>query len=148
MEEERKLIANRIQTPDGTILWSRHVHDYISYEDKNGETYMLDGGNEYIRTSVNKEEAKTLAVYDDAPYDEQRSVILRGTFSKEGFSIFVPLCYLSDEHILNIIRYNDEYGCNNDIYDRELNYRHEMDIYIPEHDYVEADEVARSITKQ
>ena len=31
--QERFMIANRIQTPDGTILWSRHRHDYVEYED-------------------------------------------------------------------------------------------------------------------
>ena len=41
--EEPFLIANRIQTPDGTILWSRHRHDYLEYQDDNGETFELIG---------------------------------------------------------------------------------------------------------
>ena len=44
---EKKLILSRIRTPDGTILTSYHQHDYVTHTDKNGETYMLDGGSEY-----------------------------------------------------------------------------------------------------
>ena len=35
--QERFMIANRIQTPDGTILWSRYRHDYVAYDDASGE---------------------------------------------------------------------------------------------------------------
>ena len=59
--EEPFLIANRIQTPDGTILWSRYTHDYLEYQDDNGETYVLDGGTDYQRGSVNKVPAKDLS---------------------------------------------------------------------------------------
>ena len=72
-EVKNILIANRIQTPDGTILWSRHTHDCVFYEDANGETYMLDGGNEhYRRTSGNNEPAKDVSIYDDVNWDIQR----------------------------------------------------------------------------
>nr|DAI89645.1 MAG TPA: hypothetical protein [Caudoviricetes sp.] len=50
---ERKLIYNAIRTPDGTLLVSRHTHDYVSHIDKNGEEYFLDGGMGHIRTSIN-----------------------------------------------------------------------------------------------
>lgn len=43
------LIQNAIQTPDGTILVSRHVHDYVSHTDKNGVLYAVDGGLDYLR---------------------------------------------------------------------------------------------------
>lgn len=38
---ERKLLVNRIQTPDGTILTSKSVHDYVTHTDANGEEYIL-----------------------------------------------------------------------------------------------------------
>ena len=41
-----EIILNRIQTPDGTVLTSYYRHDYKSYQDKNGETYIVDGGND------------------------------------------------------------------------------------------------------
>ena len=66
---EKRLILSQIQTPDGTILRSMHQHDYVTYIDKNGETYMLDGGNEYQRYSINKEPFKDLSIWSDAPFE-------------------------------------------------------------------------------
>jgi len=37
---EKKIILNRIKTPDGTILTSYHRHDYIEYIDDNGLEYI------------------------------------------------------------------------------------------------------------
>jgi len=45
---ERKIVLNRIKTPDGTILTSYHRHNYVSHID-NGELYAVDGGNDYLR---------------------------------------------------------------------------------------------------
>ncbi len=38
------VIYRHLETPDKTIVISRHLHDYCSYKDKNGKTYVLDGG--------------------------------------------------------------------------------------------------------
>ena len=142
---EKRLVANRIQTPDGTILWSRHVHDYVEYVDKNGETYILDGGRDYIRSTVNKIPPKSLAVYDDAPWEEQRMVILRGTFDKDTNRVWIPLAKLSNDHINNIIQYNKDYGHNTEVYERELEYRKEHDIFIDEQSYTQADGIQKII---
>ena len=77
---EKKVIASRIQTPDGTILWSRHTHDYVAYEDaKTGEVYMLDGGIDYMRTSVNQIPAKNVSIYNTAKWKTLRNFIIRST---------------------------------------------------------------------
>ena len=48
----RKLIRSMMQTPDGTILESKHRHDCVFHTDStNGYTYMLDGGTDYQRVS-------------------------------------------------------------------------------------------------
>ena len=48
------LLANRIITPDGTVLQSFHTHDYKTHVDAvTGETYMIDGGLLYSRGSIN-----------------------------------------------------------------------------------------------
>ena len=54
------IVANMIRTPDGTIIQSKHRHDYVTYIDKNGKEYMVDGGCAYLRRNV----------HDDAPYEE------------------------------------------------------------------------------
>ena len=150
MEKEKNIVANRIKTPDGTILWSRFRHDYVAYKDeKTGETYVVDGGTEYLRGSINEVKAESLVVYDDDPYEVQREVILRGTFNDKE-RIFVPLSKLSDDHLRAIIRYNNECcvfppSVANRIYEQELEYRKEHGIEIPEHDYTP--EAVESITK-
>ena len=68
---EPRIVCNRIQTPDGTILISQHRHDYQIYTDKNGLEYMVDGGCDYLRRNVHYEAPHTeLSVYDTAPFSE------------------------------------------------------------------------------
>ena len=43
------LIYNAIRTPDGTILESRSVHDFVGHTDANGKYYAADGGLEYLK---------------------------------------------------------------------------------------------------
>ena len=142
MKEEPFLIANRIQTPDGTILWSRHRHDYIEYKDDNGETYVLDGGTDYQRGSVNKIPAKNLSVWSDAPFEEIRQVMLRGTFTggkeNSGERIWVPLYKLNDLHLIGILDYNEERGIKSkfdQFIEKEIEYRKEHNIKIEDGAY-------------
>ena len=138
--EEPKLILSRIQTPDGTILTSYHRHDYVTHIDANGETYMLDGGNDYQRTSVNIEPYKDLSIWSDAPYEIIRENFHRGGRGKNGNESlkWVPLSKMSDEWIKNCIIYNDERGMSksyaNYLYCKEIRYRQIMGIKIEDND--------------
>ena len=71
----KKLVLNRIRTPDQTVLTSRHRHDYQYHKDKNGEIYMNDGGVEYIRRSINIEPYEDLSLYSDDPFEILRENI-------------------------------------------------------------------------
>ena len=134
--EEPRLILSRIQTPDGTILTSYHRHDYVTYTDANGEEYILDGGNDYQRTSVNKESFKDLSIWSDAPYEIIRENFHRGGRGKNGDEPlkWVPLSEMSDEWVKNCIEYNDNLGMGksyaNYLYCKELRYRQRMGIKI------------------
>ncbi len=55
-EKTMNLIYNALRTPDGTVLTSRHRHDYVTHIDKNGKEYMIDGGLDYVRSSANGDE--------------------------------------------------------------------------------------------
>jgi hypothetical protein len=106
MHNEARIISNRIRTPDGTILESRHRHDYVTYVDKNGKEYMVDGGLEYLRRNVHDDAPyEELSVYDDAPYALIREAFKWGTRGKGGKQplTFVPLKDLTSEHIEAIL---------------------------------------------
>lgn len=125
---EKQLIYNAIKTPDGTILVSYHRHDYKTHLDTNGEEYMIDGGLDYIRTSVNKEPAESLALYDDEPFEKIREVVCRGGRGKNMDEPlkYTPLKDINNEWLQAIIDYEEHYRPNNKylpIYYKELNYR-------------------------
>jgi len=107
--KEKFLIYSAIRTPDGTILESKHVHDYVTYLDKNEETYVLDGGTEYIRRSINIVEAEDLSLYSDAPFEQLREVITRGSRGKDGKQpiTYIKLKDIDDEYLNALIEYEE-----------------------------------------
>ena len=144
---ERNLIRNRWKTPDGTVLISRHTHDFVSHKDANGEEYFIDGGNDYIRKSVNKEEMENMCVYSDDQFSLIRTVLCRVTFDENNKRIWIPLCNMSNPHLENCITYYsdlfDENGCKNKYmiyYLVELLYRWYSNKYIGEKKYTKKDE--------
>lgn len=78
------LIYNAIKTPDGTVISSRHRHDYQRYLDKNGKEYMVDGGLDYLRRGGDGSDAIEMSLYDDAPHEVQRTVITWGSYGING----------------------------------------------------------------
>tara|TARA_R110000868_G_scaffold307038_3_gene568517 strand:+ start:86 stop:493 length:408 start_codon:yes stop_codon:yes gene_type:complete len=133
----REIILNRIKTPDGTILISRHVHDYVEYVDKNGFTYMVDGGNDYLRRNVNEEAPyEELSLYTDTPFEEIRKHYCRGGRGINGDEPlkWVPLNEMNDGWLQACIDYNEKRGMgkevSNKIYKKEQEYRKENEIQI------------------
>ena len=148
---ERNLIRNRWKTPDGTVLISRHTHDFVSHKDANGEEYFIDGGNDYIRKSVNKEEMENMCVYSDDQFSLIRTVLCRVTFDENNKRIWIPLCNMSNPHLENCITYYsdlfDENGCKNKYmiyYLVELLYRWYSNKYIGEKKYTKKDETCET----
>jgi hypothetical protein len=61
------IIQNAVFIPStGEIYKSWHRHDYVDF-DVEGQSYFIDGGNEYIRTSVlgDHPHIKWICLYDD-----------------------------------------------------------------------------------
>jgi len=113
---EKRLIYSAIRTPDGTVLESRHRHDFVTHLDKNGETYMLDGGCEdYVRRSINIVEAEDLSLYDDAPHEVIREYLSRGGRGVNGDEPlkYVILKDINDGWLDAIIVYENEHRPNN-----------------------------------
>ncbi len=100
-----QIVANRMRTPDGTILHSKHRHDYVTHIDANGEEYMLDGGNDYIRTNVNIVPAEYLTVYGDDDHSTIREVFTWGTRGPRGDQpvVYKAVKDLEMDHITAIL---------------------------------------------
>lgn len=132
---ERRIVLNRIQTPDGTILTSRNVHDYVTHVDKiTGEEYMVDGGHEYLRRNVNKIEATDMTLYDDSPFEIIRENYDWGTYGKDGKQAlkFVKLSEMSDSHINALLGKKYVKGFVRELIEKESLYRIENNITITE----------------
>ncbi len=127
------LIANRIQTPDGTILYSKNRHNFICHEDANGHTYCNDGGLDYQKTSYQPEHpSKDVSVYSTDDFE-----IIRNTLERHSIRGYVKLCDMSDEHVKNTIQYiivcaepSETTTDWIEIYQKELDYRIEHNITI------------------
>jgi len=105
MENEgARLIKNCLETPDGTILQSRHRHDYKAYTDANGKEYMIDGGLSYVRSSAHGDEIHH-CVWDDEPFNKVREALEWGTYGINGDQplTYVKLCDMSTDHIQAIM---------------------------------------------
>ena len=137
--EDKRIILNQIKTPDGTILKSMHRHDYVTHTDANGLEYMVDGGSEYLRRNINEDAPhEELTIYSDAPFEEIREAFHRGGRGKDGREplTWVPMSKMSDEWLLACITYNEDRkmgeGFANEMYKKELMYRQEKGIEIPD----------------
>jgi len=95
-----EILSNKMLTPDGTVLHSRHRHDYVTHTDANGNGYMLDGGCEYIRCSVNGDE-KLLTVYTNDSHEMIRQSVTWGTYGKNGDETlrYVAIADMDDDHL-------------------------------------------------
>lgn len=134
------IVCNAMITPDGTVLNSNHVYDFKEHIDKNGEYYMVDGGNTYFRYSdSSKFPAKKLffVLSDiDNNFEEIREYYSRGGRGKDGESplVWVPISKMSNNWLHNCITYNIERGlgyCSATImYLKELDYRNKNNILI------------------
>jgi hypothetical protein len=114
-----------------------HRHDYVTYTDKNGLEYMVDGGNEYLRRTVHEEAPyEELTIYEDSPFEVIRESFHRGGRGKDGRQplTWVPMSKMSDEWLRACIIYNEERGLGesiaNELYKKELEYRQENGISI------------------
>jgi hypothetical protein len=101
----RTLLVSAIITPDGTRLQSTHRHDYRSHVDANGETYIIDGGLDYVRRSLNNIPATDAFVYTDDSHELKREAFTWGTNRTDDNNerIRKKLKDLTDDHIAAIL---------------------------------------------
>ncbi len=123
------IVANRIITPDGTVLQSFNRHDFKCHVDTlTKEHYFVDGGLDYIRTSKNVVPAKFDCVYDTDDHGVIRKKFAWGTYGKDGTSPlhFVYLKDMETSHIEAILSTQKHIPFYiKKIFVRELNFRNE-----------------------
>lgn len=66
------LLHNSIMCPDGTLLVSRHQHDFQMHKQEDGREYFVDGGLLYQRIGYSDKEYVDLSVYSDEPHEKIR----------------------------------------------------------------------------
>lgn len=124
------IIRNAVLTPDGTYLRSYHRHDYVQHEDKfTGETYIVDGGNDYLRRSINTTPAEDLTVYLSDPFHVVREAFVWKSYGKNyehlPDGIYIPLFWMETDHIRAILETQKQIKGNfvEMLFKKELVYR-------------------------
>jgi hypothetical protein len=126
----KNYLLNSIQTPDGTILTSTHRHDYKTHKDKNGEEYMVDGGNSYLRRNINIEPYIDLSIIDDGSHELRRQYLTWGNnydkdMNRLPETIYNPIKDMTSDHIQAIL--DGGWARNNQLYEElfkeELKFR-------------------------
>ncbi len=127
---EQRILLNRIRTPDGTILTSYGRHDYFTHLDENGETYMVDGGGDYLRRNLNIIPYEELSVVDDGTHETRRQNLHWGVnYDKEMNRLkqteFRPIKDLDTDHIEAILQNYGETISEfyKEVFFQELSYR-------------------------
>ena len=119
------IIKNAIMTPDGTLLVSNHVHDYVDHTDANGEYYFTDGGRDYIRRSANVTPDMCRDVYITDDHEIVREHVVWGTYGKSGTGPlkYVKLCDMDLDHILAVLKNCLLYKAYKVAFKNEIQYR-------------------------
>lgn len=124
-----ELLVNQWMTPDGTILRSRHRHDYVEHTDANGKIYFVDGGTDYIRTSGHGD-FQWYGLHENDPFIIIREVWDWGSYGINGDQPkhFILLKDMSEDHIRAILRTQTQIlGSSTErLLNKELEYRSKL----------------------
>jgi len=125
------LVLNSIQTPDGTILTSRHRRDFVAHADSNGLTYFVDGGLDTPRRAIHRQAPFTdLSIYDDDVFSNIRNSFEWGSVGEKSDQVmkWSLLRELKTDHILAILRTQTHLPAyQRKLFQMELNYRSRND---------------------
>ena len=109
------LLYNAIKCPDGTLLVSRHQHDFQMHRQGDGREYFVDGGLQYQRIGYSDKEYVDLSVYSEEPHEKIREYFewVRH-FDKDMNKLPQPetikLKDITDDHLMALVEWtNDGY---------------------------------------
>ena len=128
---QKRILYNAIRTPDGTVISSKHRHDFVCHIDANGKKYCVDGGLVYLRRIADTFDYEDLTVIDDGNHETRRQYLFWGiNYDKDGKwlesgTIWTHIKDLETNHIKNII--NGAFLVGNvflqEVFNNELKYR-------------------------
>ncbi len=111
------------------------MHDYKSYVDSiTHETYIVDGGTEYLRRSLNGYCAEDLTVYLNDNFELVRKTFVWKSYGKNAeylpHGIYIALCDMTDEHLCAILETQTHIKGTyvEDLMKQELVYRKENNV--------------------
>ncbi len=134
MEEEKRILRNAIKTPDGTIIESLNRHDYVSYTDKNGSEYSVDGGRDYLKRGFDIADYDELSIYDNGSHELRRENLRWGVnYDKDMNRLpngteWRLIKDLVTEHIQAILSggYADNNSFYKEVFEEELKFRNNV----------------------
>lgn len=123
-----KILRNAIKTPDGTVLESNHVHDFVCHTDKNGKRYFVDGGHQYLKRSGEIFDFEDVSVEDDGSHETRRKYLKWGVSTTKTGEIlpetkWTPICELESDHIKAILRLANIDEFYREVFNTELWFR-------------------------
>lgn len=109
MQKNKIIISNAILTPDGTYLRSYHRHDYKEHWDvESEELYIVDGGIDYLRRSLNTTLPIDCTIYLSDPFVVVREAFVWKSYGKDQeylpHGIYIELHSMQTDHIRAILQ--------------------------------------------
>jgi hypothetical protein len=98
--------------PDGTVLVSRHQHDFQMHKQQDGREYFVDGGLLYQRIGYSDNEYTNLCVYSDDLHEKIRELFewIRH-FDKDMNKLPQPetikLKDITDDHLVALVEWTN-----------------------------------------
>ena len=110
MINNNPLLHSCIQCPDGTLLVSRHQHDFVQHIQADGREYFLDGGLQYQRIGYSDQEYINMSAYAEDPHTLIRERFEWGNrFDKDmkplPKMVYIKLKDITCDHLIALVEY-------------------------------------------
>ena len=101
-----QILRNALRTPDGTVLESKHTHDFVMHRDRVTDNDIgIDGGHAYLRRIGSLAFCVDLSVTTKDDFELVRDAFTWGTYGKDGKQprTEVKLQDMTSEHIQAVL---------------------------------------------
>ena len=106
------LLHNSIMCPDGTVLVSKHQHDFQMHKQQDGREYFVDGGLQYQRIGYSDKEYVDLSVYSEEPHEKIREYFeWTRNFDKDMNKLpepeIIKLKDITDDYLMKLVEWTN-----------------------------------------